>query len=111
MLTNTLLPGGSYEREPLVAQPGMFKKIENAMETGANNHTPTWLSFLAIWLQVMTGKHLKYILRDSFLLERGAKWILFFCKRSATRYSQPDFYWGAPSQTSSGFNWTKPFLE
>ena len=59
----------------------------------------------------MTGKHLKYILRDSFPVERGARWILFFCKRSATRYSQPGFYWGAPSQTSIGFNWTKPFLE
>ena len=46
MLTNTLLPPGSYEREPLVAQPGTFKKIESAMETGAittrPHGSPSW---------------------------------------------------------------------
>ena len=110
LLTETLLPPSSYFRKPRVAQPWMLQRIENAMERGASYSSPTWLAFLAIWLQAMTGRSLKYILRSSFPVERGAKWMTFFCKRNETRCSQVGFYWHTPSTTTSGFKWTVPFL-
>ena len=58
-LTETLLPPSSYGRKPLMAQPGLFRKIEDATEKGSASSTPTWLAFLAIWLQAMTGMHPK----------------------------------------------------
>ena len=103
-------PKTFHERRSLVAQPGMFRRMEDAMETGAENSTPTWLAYLAVWLQALSGRHLKHILRGSIPVKRNEGWMTFFCRLGSTRHAQPGFYWKAPTVTTSGYNWTEAFL-
>ena len=36
--------------------------------------------------------------------------MLFFCKKGKQPHNRAGFYWGVPSQTAGGYDWTKPFL-
>jgi hypothetical protein len=36
--------------------------------------------------------------------------MLFFCKRGKQKHNRAGFYWGVPSRTSGGYNWTEKFL-
>ena len=35
---------------------------------------------------------------------------MFFCKRGSQKHNRAGFYWGVPSETSNGYDWTAPFL-
>ena len=99
-----------------VAQPGMLKALSDAIEAGAETDCPTWLALLASWLQSLGNIRLGHILRRSFPVEvlNGTDtvpgWILFFCKIGKQKHNRDGFYWGAPSELSSGYDWTVKFL-
>ena len=102
-------------RGSLSVQPGMFKELEEAMKEGATLGKPTWLALLAIWLQALTGLHLKHILRNSFPVERSDRFMIFFRKVTLATvgkasHLQQGFYWAVPTATTSGYNWATPFL-
>ena len=61
---------GAERKQALAAEPGMIRRVEDAMETGAVKDSPTWLALLVIWLQSLTGLRLGHILRRSFPVER-----------------------------------------
>jgi len=92
------------------AQPGMLKVLEEAMEAGAETRDPTWLAYMASWIQAMTNLRLGHVLRRSVPVERFEDWMVFFCKRSDHKHNRAGFYWGVPSETSTGYDWTKAFL-
>ncbi len=93
------------------AQPGMLKALSDCMVTAAETDDPTWLALLASWLQAMANLRLGHVLRRSVPVELYGGWILFFCKRGKQKHNRAGFYWGAPSETSCGYNWTVPFLK
>ena len=37
--------------------------------------------------------------------------MLVFCKHGNQKHDRAGFYWGVPSETSRGYNWTIKFLE
>jgi len=37
--------------------------------------------------------------------------MLFFCKRGKQKHNRAGFYWGVPSETSCGYDWTVKFLK
>ena len=88
-----------------------FRALESHMEAGAVGGNPTWLAFLAIWLQAMSGLDLCYItLSQPVKLFDG--WIRFFCKpeQGDRTANNEGFYWGTPSSTTSGYSWAQKFL-
>ena len=88
-----------------------LRALESHMEAGAVGGNPTWLAFLAIWLQTMSGLDLCYIiLSQPVKLFDG--WIRFFCKpEQGDRAANTEgFYWGTPSSTTSGYSWAREFL-
>ena len=36
--------------------------------------------------------------------------MLFFCKRGKQKHNRSGYYWGVPSETASGYDWTRKFL-
>ena len=92
------------------AQPGMLKALEDAIEAAMETGNPTCLALLASWLQAMANLRLVHVLRRSIPVELYEGWILFFCKRGKQKHNRSGFYWGVPSQTSGGYDWTKKFL-
>ena len=36
--------------------------------------------------------------------------MLFFCKRGKQKHNRAGFYWGVPSDTAGGYDWTRKFL-
>ena len=34
---------------------------------------------------------------------------MFFCKRGKQKHNRAGFYWGVPSETAGGYDWTKKF--
>ena len=99
-----------------VAQPGMLKALSDAIEAGAETASPVWLALLASWLQSLGNLRLGHVIRRSFPVEvldgtDGVPgWILFFCKKGKQKHNRDGFYWGAPSELSSGYDWTVKFL-
>jgi len=92
------------------AQPGMLKALTDTMVAGAETGDPTWLALLASWLQAMANLRLGHVLRRSVPVELYNGWMLFFCKRGKQKHNRAGFYWGVPSETSCGYNWTDKFL-
>jgi len=92
------------------AQPGMIKALTDCMVTAAETDDPTWLALLANWIQAMANLRLGHILRRSVPVERYSGWMLFFCKRGRRKRNRAGFYWGVPSETSCGYDWTIKFL-
>lgn len=94
----------------------MLKALADAMEAGAENGDVCWLALLASWLQALPNLRLGHVIRRSFPVElcKGAHgvpgWLLFFCKRGKQKHNRAGFYWGVPSETASGYDWTKKFL-
>jgi hypothetical protein len=92
------------------AQPGMIAALAYTMEAAAESGDPTWLALLASWLQAMANLRLVHVLRRSVPVELYDGWMLFFCKRGKQKHNRAGFYWGVPSKTLSGYNWTEKFL-
>ena len=97
-------------QEPVV-QPDMVRALEGAMTLGAVGDDPTWLALLASWLHALANLNLGHVIRRSVPVELFAGWMLFFCKRGKQKHDRAGFYWGAPSETTSGYGWTTKFLE
>ena len=36
---------------------------------------------------------------------------MFFCKHGKQKHNRAGFYWGVPSETSGGYDWSSKFLE
>jgi len=102
---------GTECKRARVAQPGMFKALTEHMEAAAEAGDPVWLALLASWIQAMANLHLGLVLRNSVPVELYSGWLLCFCKRSRQKYEKVGFYWGVPSETSSGYSWAAKFLE
>jgi len=102
---------GAKRKQALVAQPGMLKALTERMVTAAESDDPTWLALLASWLQAMANLHLSHVLQRSIPVELYGGWMLFFCKQGKRKRNRAGFYWGAPSETSGGYNWTVKFLK
>jgi len=102
---------GTECKQAPAAQPGMLKALSDVMVTGAETSDPTWLAHLASWLQAMANLRLGHVLRRSVPVERYNGWMLFFCKRGKQKHNRAGFYWGVPSETSCGYDWTVKFLE
>ena len=92
--------------QPLSVQPGMLKAPEDALETGAETGEPTWLAYLTSWMQSMANLQLGDMLRRSFPVERFENWMLLFCKCSKQKHNRSGFYWGVPSNMSTGYDCT-----
>ena len=92
------------------AQPGMLKALADAVEAGAETDDPAWLALLASWLQAFGTFRLGHVLRRSVPVERFEGWMLFFCKKGKQKHNRSGYYWGVPSEITSGYNWTKKFL-
>jgi len=97
-------------KQAQAAQPGMLKALTDTMVAGAETGDPTWLALLASWLQAMVNLRLGHVLRRSVPVELYNGWMLFFCKRGKQKHNRAGFYWGVPSETSCGYNWTDKFL-
>ncbi len=80
------------------------------MQRGAESNDPTWLASLATLLQANSGLRSSLILRSSVPVEQYEKRMLFFCKQGKQKHDRTGFYWGAPSVTSNGYNWSGKFL-
>jgi len=102
---------GAECKQALAAQPGMLKALTERMVTAAETDDPTWLALLASWLQAMANLSLGHVLRRSVPVELYGGWMLFFCKRGKQKHNRAGFYWGAPSETSGGYDWTVKFLK
>ena len=92
------------------AEPFMLRAIEEAVQRGAESNDPTWLASLATLLQANSGLRSSLILRSSVPVEQYEKWMLFFCKQGKQKHDRTGFYWGVPSVTSNGYNWSGKFL-
>ena len=68
-------------KQPPLAQPGMLRALEDAMEAEAETNDPTWLAFLSSWLQAMANLRLIHLLRRSAPVKLYDRWMLFFCKQ------------------------------
>ena len=89
----------------------MYNHLEDAMQAKCENDDPAWTALLASFLQTSGCLRLGHIIRRSVPVERYDGWVLFFCKRGKQKHNRQGFYWGAPSRTSSGWDWATPFLE
>jgi len=98
-------------RQAPAAQPGMITALADAMVVGAEDGNPFWLALLASWLQAMVNLRPSHVLCRSVPVELFDGWILFFCMKGKRVRRHAGFYWGVPSETSCGFNWTTKFLE
>jgi len=94
-----------------VAQPGMLKALTDCMVVAAEIDDPTWLALLASWLQAMANLRPGHVIRRSVPVELCQGWMLFFCKRGRQKHNRAGFYWGVPSETSCGYDWTVKFLK
>jgi len=94
-----------------VAQPGMLKALTDRMVAAAEANDPTWLALLASWLRAMANLRLDHVIRRSIPVELYRGWMLFFCKRGKRKHNRAGFYWGVPSETSCGYDWTVKFLK
>jgi len=92
-------------------QPGMLKVLADVMVAGAEADDPTWLALLASWMQAMADLPLDQVLRKSVPVEAFGGWMLFFCKKGKQKHDRAGFYWGVPSETSGGYDWTTKFRE
>ena len=102
---------GIGAKQTLAAQPTMFTHLEDAMKEKCENDDPTWTALLGSFLQGSACLRLGHIIRRSVPVERYPGWVLFFCTRGKQKHNRQGFYWGVPSQTSSGWDWATPFLE
>ena len=102
---------GLDSEQAAVAQPCMLFALEDAAELAAEQNSSTWLALLGSWLQAAGDMRLVHVLRRSFPVERYPQWVLFFCTRGKQRHNRSGFYWGVPTQFSSGYDWTVKFFE
>jgi len=98
-------------RQAPAAQPGMITALADAIVAGTEDGNPFWLALLASWLQAMASLRPSHVLCRSVPVELFDGWILFFCMRGKRECRHAGFYWGVPSETPCGFNWTTKFLE
>ena len=91
--------------------PGELRALEAHMEAGAVGGNPTWLAFLAAWLQAMSGLDLHHISRSQ-PVELFDGWVRFFYEPGQGKRiaSKEGFYWGIPSCTTSGYSWAHTSL-
>ena len=102
VIKNLALSSTECKRAP-PAQPGLFRVLEDAMETAAESGDPTWLALLASWLQAMTNLRLDHLLYRSVLVELHAVWMLSFCSQGDQKHDHAGSYWGVPSRTQRGY--------
>ena len=93
------------------ANPVELRTLEAHTEAGAVGGNPTWLAFLAIWLQAMSGLDVHHITRSQ-PVELFDGWIRFFYKPGQGKHiaDRRGFYWGVPSCTTTGYSWAHTFL-
>ena len=102
---------GMESKQATTAQPGMLKALSRAMERQAEDDVPIWLALLGSWLQSHGNQRLIHVLNRSVPVEKNEEWMVFFCKRGKQKHNRSGFYWGAPTKTSSGYDWSIKFLE
>ena len=70
------------------ANPVELRALEAHMEAGAVGGNPTWLAFLATWLQAMSGLDFHHITRSQ-PVELFDGWIRFFYRPGQGKRSKP----------------------
>ena len=89
----------------------MCTNLEDAMKAMFDIGDVKWTALLAIWLQCYSCLRLCLIITKSVPVERFDDWILFFCMQGKHAEHKEGFYWGAPTRTSAGWDWARPFLD
>jgi len=93
-----------------VAEPIMIFKLGETLQLMMETNDPLMLATLASYLMCYGCMRVAHVLR-SFPVRRQHGWVSGFCPKGKQSRLRSGFFWGSPTKTHSGFDWSNKFFE